>query len=215
MAKFLLTAALAALGCGSAQATIVKVTYTGTVLRGSDGADGAFGGGNLVGDAFTASYMFDTSKGVAYNAGGVGYVDGGNGYGVDSPSLGASLTINGHTASVAGNDYGRLLGQEASDFSEEDATAQSDDYYLDNNVYAYRDAAFGSTTFAPYNADLTGASSYGSFVSYLDGTTLTLAGKHLTVAAGAVPEPTSWALMLGGFGMVGGALRSRRKLAFG
>jgi len=30
---------------------------------------------------------------------------------------------------------------------------------------------------------------------------------------GAVPEPASWALMLGGFGLVGGALRSRRKTA--
>ena len=30
---------------------------------------------------------------------------------------------------------------------------------------------------------------------------------------GAVPEPASWALMLGGFGMVGGAMRSRRKVA--
>jgi len=31
--------------------------------------------------------------------------------------------------------------------------------------------------------------------------------------SGAVPEPASWALMLGGFGLVGGALRSRRKVA--
>ena len=30
---------------------------------------------------------------------------------------------------------------------------------------------------------------------------------------GSVPEPASWALMLGGFGLVGGALRSRRKTA--
>jgi len=29
----------------------------------------------------------------------------------------------------------------------------------------------------------------------------------------AVPEPASWALMLGGFGWVGGAMRSRRKVA--
>ena len=29
--------------------------------------------------------------------------------------------------------------------------------------------------------------------------------------AGAVPEPASWALMLGGFGMVGGAMRSRKR----
>jgi hypothetical protein len=31
--------------------------------------------------------------------------------------------------------------------------------------------------------------------------------------AGGVPEPASWAMMLGGFGMVGGAMRSRRKAA--
>lgn len=31
--------------------------------------------------------------------------------------------------------------------------------------------------------------------------------------AGAVPEPASWAMMLGGFGLVGGAMRSRRKAA--
>lgn len=29
--------------------------------------------------------------------------------------------------------------------------------------------------------------------------------------AAAVPEPASWAMMLGGFGLVGGAMRSRRK----
>ena len=34
---------------------------------------------------------------------------------------------------------------------------------------------------------------------------------HIDV--GAVPEPASWALMLGGFGLVGGALRSRRRTA--
>jgi len=30
---------------------------------------------------------------------------------------------------------------------------------------------------------------------------------------GSVPEPASWALMLGGFGAIGGAMRSRRKAA--
>ena len=36
---------------------------------------------------------------------------------------------------------------------------------------------------------------------------------NVSVQSGAVPEPASWALMLGGFGVVGGALRSRRKQA--
>lgn len=32
-------------------------------------------------------------------------------------------------------------------------------------------------------------------------------------AASAAPEPASWAMMLGGFGLVGGAMRARRKVA--
>ena len=32
-----------------------------------------------------------------------------------------------------------------------------------------------------------------------------------SVGSGAVPEPASWAMMLGGFGIVGGTLRARRK----
>lgn len=35
----------------------------------------------------------------------------------------------------------------------------------------------------------------------------------LTPLAAAVPEPAAWMVMLGGFGMIGGALRSRRKAA--
>jgi hypothetical protein len=34
-----------------------------------------------------------------------------------------------------------------------------------------------------------------------------------SAVSGAVPEPASWALMLGGFGAIGGAMRSRRKAA--
>lgn len=33
----------------------------------------------------------------------------------------------------------------------------------------------------------------------------------LSPLSGAVPEPASWALMLGGFGLVGGTMRSRRR----
>jgi hypothetical protein len=33
----------------------------------------------------------------------------------------------------------------------------------------------------------------------------------LTFAASAVPEPATWAMMIGGFGMVGGAMRSARR----
>ena len=39
-----------------------------------------------------------------------------------------------------------------------------------------------------------------------------VAGDNFTVSpAAAVPEPASWAMMIGGFGLVGGATRSRRR----
>lgn len=42
---------------------------------------------------------------------------------------------------------------------------------------------------------------------------INVVGRFVT---GAVPEPASWALMLGGFGLVGGAMRSRRRsVSFG
>jgi len=34
-----------------------------------------------------------------------------------------------------------------------------------------------------------------------------------TTAAGVVPEPTSWAMMIGGFGMIGGAMRHRTRVS--
>ena len=41
---------------------------------------------------------------------------------------------------------------------------------------------------------------------------------HITIglitSTGSVPEPASWALMLGGFGAIGSAMRNRRKASF-
>lgn len=36
--------------------------------------------------------------------------------------------------------------------------------------------------------------------------------RQVFLAAGAVPEPSAWALMIAGFGLVGGAMRTRRKV---
>lgn len=67
---------------------------------------------------------------------------------------------------------------------------------------------------------------YGTdlFVNINDGDPLTMPtatedfphgwfGGNVQFGTAPVPEPASWALMLGGFGLVGGAMRSRRKAA--
>lgn len=59
---------------------------------------------------------------------------------------------------------------------------------------------FGSSLASGGTILLVGGSYFGSPV--------TVSGS---VTSGAVPEPASWAMMLGGFGLVGGAMRSRRK----
>lgn len=51
--------------------------------------------------------------------------------------------------------------------------------------------------------------SSGDHTAYIDNVRMILAGgDHSSV--GAVPEPASWALMVGGFGLVGGAMRRRK-----
>jgi hypothetical protein len=71
-------------------------------------------------------------------------------------------------------------------------------FSLQNAVTAQGNAAYWDENDGPSSAALSG---YGARASE----------SFTLYANGAVPEPASWALMLGGFGMVGGAMRSRRK----
>ena len=84
------------------------------------------------------------------------------------------------------------------------------------------DAASGSViTYWSDFADLSDTDSENFSLSFSGSSTaLTLGGGRLpdfrvsgsgTFAAALVPEPASWGLMLVGFGVIGGALRSRRK----
>ncbi len=57
---------------------------------------------------------------------------------------------------------------------------------------------FANTDFGRYSLEITGPG------------TITIGGG----GQGAVPEPSTWAMIIAGFGIVGGALRRRRMLAF-
>jgi hypothetical protein len=131
------------------------------------------------------------------------------------------------------NDYGTLLAS---------TTVTSTDYLLDSFRYAsitsltlnagqfYR---VGATAVEADPSAFNGSITTATGIRYTDaaftpGTSLsmptTLNNSHgylggtvligsIPGGAGAVPEPASWAMMVGGFGAIGGALRRRRKAA--
>lgn len=65
--------------------------------------------------------------------------------------------------------------------------------------------SFG-TSFGDYRAGLN--SSWGEYSGYVP---LYIHKDFITQALSSVPEPASWAMMLAGFGMIGGAVRRSRK----
>jgi len=72
------------------------------------------------------------------------------------------------------------------------------------NGYVSLSSLSGSTTFVGQTIESLGLNP-GTYVYSLPNDTLTV------VVPGAVPEPASWAMMLMGFGAVGGMMRSRRR----
>lgn len=88
-------------------------------------------------------------------------------------------------------------------------TAVSQSYSLVTGT-GYNDPGGTGTAYSAYVLD------HGCDVRYSDPQASCDGSPGLNFAfrmSGAVPEPASWGLMIAGFGMVGGALRSRRTLA--
>ena len=63
-----------------------------------------------------------------------------------------------------------------------------------------------------WSFDAGGSTQIGSVIlqGYNSGNSYDIHWDNLNATSGAVPEPASWALMLGGFGLVGGAMRRRK-----
>ena len=227
-AIFAAIAAVAMMAANAASAAIVTVTIDGTVVEGFDNFH-TFGGGSLTGDAFQAVFTFDTSV-PAFSASNsqVTFINGGSSEPPSvSPSLGASITINGDTATIAGGYYSELWeGHGTSSLVEQIDTAYDDS--VDVNGEDLSRITIDSYGFLPETIDqpiaktmlLNGrdVASVGNVQILtensggLQNAFADLVATSLTETV-AVPEPASWALMLCGFGALGGALRSRRKQA--
>jgi hypothetical protein len=227
--KLLSAIATIALFAGSpaARASIVVVTYAGTVSNGFD-YTGVFGTANadLTGGSYSVVYKFDTSKG-QFQTDALSQHSFGSG--AASPSLGATVTINGHSASIGGVTSADAYGYHGIGFATQTINVK-DDYFDPDHEVRFTQAGInnydgglpGSFT-SPFIFHLgAGDNSYGSSqFSYVDPTTHAQQSAFAnatfsTLTVSAVPEPSTWAMMMLGFaGLAFAACRKNRPTFLG
>jgi hypothetical protein len=202
-------AALGALLSTSAFADIVTETYTGTVIGTDYG--GYFGtpGSDLSNATFTATYVFDTNHTGStpdHNS----FITSTRGINLNSPAISASLAINGQTLTFTANGiyYSELLVQNLAtshhfqSFAQVHSISGADltNYIYTNDPNAPNNLSLLTTPFSytlntQYDYDNSNPFQYWS-------DNLTLLPTPVTLA-GAVPEPSTWAMMILGFAGLG------------
>jgi hypothetical protein len=190
-------------------------------------AYGTFGGADsaLDGMSFVATFTYDTTLG-ALNTSSDDDSQLSSGL-TGSPILSRTLTINGvtinrMTKSIVASTYSYIVDNLYTSNNYIAVSAQSEslgDPY--DSLFMYigsnpDEATSSFDTIIPFQSRFVGghfsfsrssvyvqmARVYGSFDSF----------GSVSVTNGAVPEPATWALMIGGFGMVGAAARRRRSM---
>ena len=212
-------------GVSQASAAIMDVTYTGTVYYGTDTL-GVFGtaGASLVGSSWVVTYTFDTSLGHTASTSTESYAYGGYYYGsaYPSPVLSSMITINGASRAVAGSYFGYDFGENYGTFSHQHHVAQDYDYssgyheQVLNDIFNYYGSLLASIT-SPFTHIVDANDSTSGIYHLTNGTgeadniyanltTLTVS-EHVA----AVPEPSTWAMMLLGFAGVSFAAYRKKK----
>ena len=207
----------------SASASIVQVTYSGTVIAGSD-STGLFGTINTstsayVGETFVATYIFDTSRATgsfSKTSADQNYVYGGADFFNLSPATSASLTVHGQTFSFDPVAYSQLSGT-AANVGPNMQTAYARNHFHETLLDSYIRANDAGPYTVPVSISgdftyhvLPGQTAIGSFITQGTYITATLDTLTITGLTAAVPEAPTWAMMILGFACLGFA-GSRRK----
>jgi hypothetical protein len=189
------------------EATVVYVTYTGTITSGND-PGGVFGqAGSLSGKSFEVSYVFDTGSFADTNLT-ENFVFGGTAFGRPSPLIDpAVLTIGGISINISGNSIGEIQGinQGPGAFSEQLHRAyDTNGSAVENSVFNYSGGLPASIT-SPFIYHVTsndgGLSDFSAFGASGNMSVDTLTVSLIPVSA--VPEPSTCAMMIVGFASVG------------
>ena len=225
MRALIFGAVAALLASTSADATIIVTHWSGVLYSGSDPTD-VFGTGNpdLAGVAYDIVGTLDTEKGVYFN---YGYPNGdylrSDLYGTHMSPGSATLTINGHSIDFGtypsyelatsifayNNNGGRSVLREGfADWINDGET------YNDLNIRAIAYDGYNPAsifTDVPEGFCLNAGACDGSFTfNGGRGKPALVQGQFGPYFYLAAPEPATWAMMIVGFGMAGGALRRRR-----
>jgi hypothetical protein len=212
-------------GIAQASATIMDVTYTGKVSSGADTLN-IFGmrGVDIIGLSWVATYTYDTSLGYRTTSTTRDNVYGGPYYGSTSisPVLSSMITINGIGKAVAGSYAGYLNAENngAGGYGEEyhyagdasSAQAEVLSSFISNTAGSLPGSLTVPFTHTMDSQDYIKAYyslndyNLGSETIFADLATLTVS-EHVA----AVPEPSTWAMMLLGFAGVGFAVYRKRK----
>lgn len=199
-----------------AQAAIYTFTETGTVKTGID-VKGLFGAANtdLTGQAFSVTFTWDTNDATAE----ITYFSG-HTLRQRGTIASSEMTIGGVSYSLDVDHFGfnNVLTNgwsHYSGFSILGSTGGMDFETLSYNFFLGSDVAL---TGAPWSYTLTDEDRGNSrTVAYWNGDGFRFEFRPETISlaeappVSAVPEPTTWALMVAGFGLLGGALRARRR----
>ena len=213
-------------GVSQASAAIMDVTYTGTITVGFD-TFGLFGlPANLIGSSWVATYTFDTlsSPSDSYSSSTTNWISGGSAFGNTSPVLSSMITINGVGRAVDASYWGRDFGANTTElggtYSEQYHHAENyssgQQEYLTNSIFNANGSLLASIT-TPFTHTVDADDiPYGTYALQI-GTNFEYLTAHLTTitvsehGVAAVPEPSTWAMMLLGFAGVGFAAYRKRK----
>lgn len=204
-----LVIALSFAGMTPSQATIVPVTYTGTVSFVSDVLD--IFGSPADGQSFTLKYVFDTSLGPNFKNLGpeLNDIQGGTNTGDVSPSLGAVLTIGAKSFVFGGSFYAQIFGSNDGTSSGQTHIAADSDLTSVTTLVQSSTIAIPSsiTGFFKYIVDPNTDSAFGFFQIFdqdSNGTTGNLNIETLTVGTlSETPLPGALPLFATGLGAMG------------
>lgn len=216
-------AAVSLLAAGGAGAATIVTTFTGTIISGLDN-EGLFGpkGANLRADSFTS--VFTTTTGGTATVQATGDTDGlygGATYSNSSPTSAVFTVFSGSTVlgsfslgSFYGGLFANTLASGAAEILGAAFNSPTDTLQVavssEVNSFVPAPSIQASVSYAATGRD----SGFGVFAS--GDTHVVLASQTVTsgvVAASAIPEPMTWALMTVGFGGLGAMLRRHQAIA--